>query len=284
MIILENESLRVAISDGRGARVEEFFDKKNKKNWVWKPSKKDNENGALGLSEGFDDNWSGGFEEVFPNDAPTVVENYKLVDHGEVWRRNWEVDGSTTSKRASFFIRCETYPMVFRKTYTLSDSEALLKIDFEVESLASRPLPFMFKWHPALAIDPGDEFELPYGERTEVAPGFGNIFVNHESLNVAMEKGDGREFIRLSEFEEGKVSVRSKNSNSKLTMEFSRIDFPHLWLFQSYGGFMGHYVSMIEPINAHHYDLGEMFKEGKAEMIPQFGKRHFSLRLKVSGR
>lgn len=288
MITLENEFLRVSLSDGRGARIEEYYDKKSKKNWVWKPGKRDNEMVSLGLEEGFDANWAGGWEEVFPNDAPTELENYKLVDHGEVWRRTWELDGSPTKTRASFYIRCETYPMVLRKTYALNENA--LVVDFEVESIASKALPYMLKFHPAIAMEEGDEFLIPESQMEQVAPGFGTIVKSEGKVpyepgllnKVRKNDGESREFVRFSDFEEGRFGIKSQKTGSVLRFEFSKKDFPFLWLFQSYGGFMGHFVSMIEPINARHYDLKEMHQSKSCEVIAPEEKRGHRLTLRVS--
>lgn len=279
MITLENEFLRVSISDGRGARIEEFFDKKKNKNWVWKPSEIKNASSSLSLEEGFDDNWAGGWEEVFPNDAPTDIDNYKLVDHGEVWRRTWEMDGRRKNNEVSFYIRCETYPMVLRKTYVLNEKK--LSIQFEVESLASRPLPYILKFHPAILMEEGDEFDIPNSDVKEVAPGFGTIDKKGPVLKAIPQDGKSREFLCFGHFLEGRCGIKSLKTGSHLHFEFSKNDFPFLWLFQSFGGFMNHYVTMIEPVNADHYDLRELSKEGRSQIIAPESKRTHKLLLRV---
>jgi galactose mutarotase-like enzyme len=283
MIILENEKLRVAINDGRGARVEEFFDKMKNKNWVWKPRIPiANGNASLGLEASFDPNWDGGWEEVFPNDAPVELENYKLVDHGEVWRRTWQEDGGSTNQNVSFYFQCETYPVLIRKSFVLHETQGCVDITYEIESRSSKPLPYIFKWHPALSIEPGDSFDLPQSNVEPVAPGFGNILPSGNLDWALPEDGQMREFVRLSDFEVGSFSVRNARTDSNLQIEFSKSDFPYLWLFQSYGGFMGHYVSMMEPTNAGHYDLKLASEEGKCGILEPQEIKTFSLRVKVS--
>ena len=38
-----------------------------------------------------DDVWQGGSEELFPNDAPIVVDDSSYPDHGELWSVPWQV-------------------------------------------------------------------------------------------------------------------------------------------------------------------------------------------------
>lgn len=293
MITLENKNLLVKISRGRGARVEHFIDRHTGKDWVWKYSpelKKE-----LHELDGFDENWEGGWEEVFPNDAPVEINQFKLTDHGELWRRTWELIPSEDPNEAVFELECETYPVIIQKKFLLKENE--LKIDYKIESRAAMDLPFIFKFHPALAIEPGDEFHMPGSYMEPVALGFSRLLgidkktvfpigvaQSGEYVNIQRalpEDGHSREFVRLSDLEEGMCAVFNPGTGTRLTFQFPKDKFPYVWLFQSYGGFNGHYVSMLEPTNAGHYDLGEAHKNQQCGEIRPGEKLDFSLSLKL---
>lgn len=299
MITLENEKLKVSIGTGRGAKVVSFIDKQTGKDWVWKPDNLETKayGKTLGLGEGFDDNWEGGWEEVFPNDAGTEVEGYKLVDHGEVWRRSWQQEETNNSQSVGFSINCETYPMFMKKKYTLSENSSELRIDYEIESRAPKSLPYIFKLHPALSIEPGDEVKMPEAMMEPVALGFSRILtqdkktsfpkgLNDQGEAVFIHKilendGDKREFVKISAFSEGRAGLLNGRTKKELRFQFSKEVLPHVWLFQSYGGFMNHYVSMIEPTNAGHYDLALASEKGQCGIINSGEKKKFSINIKL---
>jgi galactose mutarotase-like enzyme len=271
-MILENEHLRVRIGAGRGARVEEFIDKKRKKDWVWRTAEASNADAVLDLSASFDEHWAGGWEEVFPNDAPVELQGLNLVDHGEVWRRNWQQEPQTDKNSASFFISLSTYPALLRKKFLLDETEAKFTIDYEIESRADKALPFIFKFHPAIRIEAKDKFRFPDSIMVPVAPGFGNILHQKDQvpyqgdlIDEALElDGKKREFTRLSKLADPVCSVWNERTQSGLMLEFASQELSYLWVFQSYGGFRNHYVCMLEPTNANHYDLSKVESELKS--------------------
>lgn len=284
MHILENNKLLIQIDNSRGAKITRFLDKATNKDWAWKPvdSKVQAKSDTLNLEAGFDDHWTGGFEEVFPNDAPTEVESFRLVDHGELWRRSWELVRSNEHE-ICFSLNCETYPMSVTKTFSLDSKSSELNIHYEIESRASKKLPFIFKLHPALSIEPGDEFQMPSAKTVPVAIEFSRLIGRNESgIYKAMPNdGHSREFVILSELEAGTCSIYNPRTNSKLTFDFPLKILPQLWLFQSYGGFRNHYVSMVEPTNAGHYDLAIASQKKLCGQLEAFEKINFDIKIKI---
>lgn len=287
-MILENNRLLIEIGTGRGARIEKFFDKTKEKEWVWKPEEAQNDPyGELPLNANFDMNWAGGWEEIFPNDAPTKVNSYSLSDHGEVWSKNWIIKEGPGSHHASYVVTCDSLPVSLSKRYELDANEPRLSITYEIESLSAEELPFIFKFHPAIRIEEGDQFDVPPSVIEPVALEFSRL-INERCSNDEKKKlirtvlprdNFSREFVKLSDMKEGFVSLKNKRTDSELQFSFDRKEFPYVWLFQSYGGFLGHYVAMIEPTNAAHYDLAVSSKEKTASILNPFEKR--MLRLEI---
>jgi galactose mutarotase-like enzyme len=298
MLTLENKKLLVRLSEGRGARIESFVDKETHKEWVWKPetlpagAEED-----VDLSAGFDEHWAGGWEEVFPNDAPAMILNHHLVDHGELWRRSWVIE-SKDEQEVVFSFNCETYPMRVEKRIRLHESLPRLQIDYEIMGRSPETLPFIFKFHPALKIEPGDRFNIPESKLGPVALGFSRIIGQEEMtpfpfgldkvgqkvrIDEAKENdGYTREFVRASLERRGECELYNSRTRKKLILRFPQETLPYVWLFQSYGGFMGHYVSMLEPTNAGHYDLELASTAEKCGFLRPFEKKTIQLCLELS--
>lgn len=298
MMTLENDFLKVMISSGRSMRIESFFDKKRNKEWVWRPESRDelsaHEN--LDLDASFDPQWVGGWEEIFPNDAPCRVNGVHLVDHGEVWRRSWEYRKESENSVTGHFT-CQTLPLQLSKNIALSNDEASLKIDYEIFNMSDEDQPYLFKFHPALKIEEGDRFIFPSAKMKPVALSFSRLLSSPDKVNFPSGKGLGgdfvsidrvkpndgysREFVYLSSLKEGRCSLYGSATNTELLFEFPLQEIPYVGLFQSYGGFMDHYVAMLEPTTSNHYDLEELIQNQRAEVIGANQRKSFSIKISL---
>lgn len=293
MITLENDRLKIEISNDRAMKIMSFKDKANNKEWVWKPEHSESlPQGELDLEASFDSSWEGGWEEVFPNDAPCSLHNYNLVDHGEVWRKPWNIlEQQENLVRGDF--HCVTMPMTLEKTISLDPSQARLNLIYKIRNTSSHHLPYLFKFHPALNIEEGDRFIFPESKMKPVALPFSRLLGTSDSMNFPTGKsptggvaridevmpndGYSREFVKISDFKSGECSLFNKRTNTELRFDFDINDFPYVWLFLSYGSFMDHYVAMMEPTNAHHYDLCHAQENDRAFKIKPGEEKTFTL-------
>lgn len=276
-IKLENQRLIVEIGNDHGAKVLRYFDKLKGKDWVWKSEniKDDAKNQSIDLNASFDQHWSGGWEEIFPNDYPTQIDEFKLVDHGETWRRSWTLDHAN-GKQVHFVLNCETYPIYIEKTFKLDASDPILHIDYQLTSRSTKALPFILKLHPALKIEQGDRFKLPRSFMRPVTKNFSRILGRNErtAFPVGLDShgetitidqirpydGHQREYVVIDELEQGRCALYNSRTQTQLQMTFPKEQMPYVWLLQSYGGYYGHYVAVLGPSNAGHPDLNEAQK------------------------
>ena len=70
-IVLENSHLRAVIIPALGGRVWELEDRIRGRQWIW--HREDVPLKASPIGAVYDDVWAGGWEELFPNDAPGMV-------------------------------------------------------------------------------------------------------------------------------------------------------------------------------------------------------------------
>jgi hypothetical protein len=245
----------------------------------------------------FDSCWQGGFEEMFPNDAACTVDDCPLPDHGEAWSARWNVP-QASALDMTLSMRARSMPLRLEKHVRLEADAPLVHLRYRITNAGESSLPCMLKLHPALAIEEGDLIELPACSVEPVAPGFGRVTAARSGptrwpwgedaaggrvrLDRALPASSGaREFVYCSHLEEGRCGVRNTRTGSRLQLTFDRSDFPFVWVFQSYGGFNGHYVLMLEPCTSKPYDLRDAIAENTALWIPRQSDRTLQLTLQI---
>jgi hypothetical protein len=158
----------------------------------------------------------------------------------------------------------------------------------------------LFKLHSALAIEPGDEILLPHSTIEPVSLDFSSIIGRKEKSNFPYARSNSGETIRLdtippreanaqefyfaSELSDGWAGIRNHRTQTELKFRFNQKDIPHVWLFQSYGKWRGHYTVIMEPCTNEPCDLTEALRR-KACAILEPGKKqeyHFEVMITPS--
>jgi hypothetical protein len=67
--ILASDKVRVAVRPDLGGRIDSVIDLATGREWLWHPAWYNGERRQLDVGAAFDANWSGGWDEIFPNDA-----------------------------------------------------------------------------------------------------------------------------------------------------------------------------------------------------------------------
>ena len=296
-VILNNAHLAVSVRPECGGRIDQITDCARNKDWLWHPPGYDPAAPrALAAEPGFDAHWQGGFEEMFPNDAACTVAGRRLPDHGEAWSAVWTADANTPDG-LTMHLTCKSVPVRLEKALRLEPDAPVLHLRYRIVNLGTQSLPCMLKLHPALAIEEGDQIELPGCNVEAVAPDFSRLIGSttpsrwpeaqaadgspvrlDRTLPVATQ---AREFIYCSELEEGRCGVRNARTGSRFQLEFDRADFPFVWVFQSYGGFQNHYVLMLEPCTGKPYDLNEVIAQNNALWLAPESERTLDVSLSV---
>src|ERR1700752_4415428 len=86
LLRLENHLVQVDILPELGGKLWNLADAAGKQ-WLWHNPHVPLQRAELGSS--YDDNWAGGWEELFPNDAAGDFRGSLLPDHGEWWSQPW---------------------------------------------------------------------------------------------------------------------------------------------------------------------------------------------------
>ena len=99
-IRLQNSELDVTVLPTLGGRIWSLRQKRTDVEWIWHRPGVPLSVASAGTA--YDDHWAGGWEELFPNDAPGSFEGRELPDHGEWWSNPWDWEiVEATARRAS---------------------------------------------------------------------------------------------------------------------------------------------------------------------------------------
>ncbi|MBV7504367.1 aldose 1-epimerase family protein [Bacillus sp. sid0103] len=320
VLVLENDKLRCSILLDKGAEVFEFVYKPLGIDVIWL-----SENGvqnptdylstSVDPSATFLDYYPGGWQEILPNGGPaTSYLGAQYGQHGEVAHMPWdyEIIKDTAEEIAvTLSVRTKKIPFLLKRTYTLKDGSAELKIAEELENLSATNLQYMWGHHLVFGkpfMIPGSRIGLPDGVQivTEAsdsdvaAPGRitrGKRYPwpvadsEHGSLDLSVlpEKGALSDIVYLTEFgSNGWYSLENAQINLGLKVEWDAAQFPYLWYWQEFGAtksypwYGRHYNIGLEPFSSYPtHGLEEAIRNGTAAEIAQNETKSFWMNLQA---
>jgi galactose mutarotase-like enzyme len=130
----------------------------------------------------FDAGDASGWDECLPSVAACAVSTAggtaHVPDHGDLWRVEWERQGSgirdqgsaariqangRTPASITLSGTCFSLPLELKRTLTLSEQKDgwRLDLDYKLTNLGAYPVPWSWAAHPLFAVEPGDRILLP---------------------------------------------------------------------------------------------------------------------------
>lgn len=279
-IVLENKHVRVVVIPQLGARIWHLEDRVRGRQWIWHRPDVPLANAEIGAV--YDDVWAGGWEELFPNDAPGHFEGRDLPDHGEWWTLNWGVNDAS-SEALQLTALCTVIKAKCSKEIRVARDEARVSITYRIVSMEDRPFHFLFKQHLPIGLSPACRLVLPGGKVHSVDPSFGTLLSgsgpftwphcdgdHNSAVNLRVvppESSAEREFVYVTDLPEPWCGVDDIDQQSSLRMRFDGAVFPYVWLFMSYGGWRNAYTAVLEPCTNMPKDLGEAVRRGQSASL-----------------
>ncbi|WP_416669411.1 DUF4432 family protein [Egbenema bharatensis] len=277
VLTLENSQIKLTVRPDLGGRIDQLQDCQTGHSWLWHPSHYDPDaTRSLSIGASFDEAWTGGWDEVFPNDAAGRFQGRDLVDHGELWSQRWEVL-QCLPFRITLGYQCQTVPVRVEKLIQLDPGRPEVKLVYWFENQSEEPIPFLFKHHAAIAIEPGDEILLPdcwvepafmefsqlIGQpgKTRFPEAIGAKGETVDLRTMPPPSSQLQEFYYSSDLASGYCGIRHQGTQSALLLTFDTDTFPYVWMFQSYGGWRDHYVVVVEPCTTMPADLEEACRQ-----------------------
>jgi hypothetical protein len=281
-IVLENDRIRVEILPDLGARINRVEHLASGTDLLWHNPRIEPRIVPIGAS--YDDNFAGGWDELFPNDLAGRVGDELYPDHGELWSQPWSHELIAVGPdEATVVLRRfgSVTTTQIEKRITLRAGESQLHFDHRITNLGPRGLDFLWKLHPALAIEPGDRIDVPGRVGELVDPAFGRLREPRTfdwpiarpadappvdvSLIPAMD--GAREFVYVRDLTDGWCALRRTRLGIGFGLVFPRDVFTSVWLFMTFGGWRGLETVVLEPCTTVPKDLNEAISRGTARHL-----------------
>jgi hypothetical protein len=234
----------------------------------------------------FDDNWSGGWDELVPNDIPFPFPNGDVVpDHGEVWSQaaSPEVLDDSGDRVAVRFVHLgRVLATRFEKQIELRRGEPLLRIRYRYENQGPKAIHFLWNVHPAMRISPATWLDVP--ARRGLVEEWGNEQFEpglEYQWPFAPDRTGKRIDLRrvpspsegvadhhyLPDVSAGWYAVTNTEKRVGFGLVFPTAVFPHLWLFRAIGGWRGLNTLILEASNGLSSNLAKCIERSQCGVL-----------------
>lgn len=295
-VVLENRWLRAVVLPGLGARVVSLVDKRADLELLWR-------NGRVPLravptGAVYDDHFTGGWDELFPNDEPEELAGEQMPDHGELWTLPWSASTRTPAGgggEAVLELAVSTPVSACRVERRLVLGHGpVLRSEYRVTNEGRRALPFLWKSHVAVALHPDTTVDMAAREvlvdafgRPRVRPPGGAFAwpvarVDGRDHDFRRRPGTGRdgvaELLIATGLDRGACAVDHPAAGSGLRLGWDAADLPSCWLFASHGGgWRGHDVLVLEPCTGHPLSVADGVAAGTHQVLEAGATRTWAL-------
>ena len=281
-IALENHFLRVVILPEAGAKIWQITYKPFDAALLWNnprilPA-------CQPINSRYDDVWSGGWDELFPNDETAVIGGEPYPDHGELWTGEWTADPYRAADQVGVRLSFTTpiSSVLVEKTIILRREEARLHFQHRFTNLGGAPFPFLWKLHPALAVTSQHRIDFP-AMKVVLEPAFpgtleGAPIVNTwPHIRLGAKRVDLRcvspteqrqlYFFYGTEMEGGWCGLTNSLTGLACGLRFDPGVFPCCWLFATYGGWRNYSVAVLEPCTGYPLNFAAMQAAGRQRTL-----------------
>lgn len=278
-VVLENRFLRVVVLPEAGGKIWQITYKPLHADLLWN-------NAAVPprvqpLHASYDDNWSGGWDELFPNDEACNLAGLDLPDHGELWTGVWSAAPCGTNELKLRFVTPLTR-FIAEKELVLQDESPVLKVRYKLTNMGSGPLQFLWKLHPAFAVTASHRLDFPPmnvmreldfpGTLENAPPAFSWPYASlgHQVLDLRQVPDASSRAVHFfygTGYTKGWCGVTDREKQLAAGMSFDPKVFSSCWLFASHGGWRDLNVAVLEPATGYPFQMEKMIAQGQARML-----------------
>ncbi|MFI5157095.1 MAG: hypothetical protein ACHQEM_12965 [Chitinophagales bacterium] len=268
----ENDYLKFGLAPALGGKIVSIFNKQLQKEFLWTQEGLPWRHMAPGTE--YDLHFYGGMDELLPNDIPENIDGIDYPDHGELWTTSMEQLVSEES--LSVFCKLNLSGLYYKKNIRLDNSAPVMYLDYLIRNESDSLKKFLWKLHPALRIEAGDELNTSAQWARVVDPGYSR-FKNLETFqwpwiegtNASRVPGKGTEvdFFFLWGAKMPEMNFVSGKGKYLFSIQYDQNTFPFQWYFASYGGFMNHYTAILEPCSSMPLSVNEAARSGQCSIL-----------------
>ena len=286
VITLENRLLRVTILPELGGRIWQIVYKPHDVALLWnnpaiQPAR-------LPRNSSYDDNWSGGWDELFPNDEAAAIDREEFPDHGELWTQEWAADSFENADGEGVRLRCvaPVSGVVVEKIVLLPRDLAQLRFTHAFHNARQTAFPFLWKLHPAFAVSSDHRIDFP-AMQVALEPAFlgtlegGPTDFEWPRFHAGLRVVDLRRVPPASErqlyffyghrMRAGWCALTNTRTRLSCILQFDPRIFRSCWLFATYGGWRDCNVAVLEPATGYPFNFAAMQAAGLAQTLAPNG-------------
>jgi len=284
LVTLSNRYGHVKVAPAIGGRIISIRLESTGEELLWH-----NENISLQTNvsgAAYDPNFYGGIDELLPCDEPERIDGIDCPDHGELWTTplQWEIVDDVLKLQGVL----PRFGLTYTREMHLSPDKPEIISQYRIGNPTAETRHFLWKLHAALPVNPGDLVECPavYAKPVDAAyttcksmEPFLWPYSGESNKSVIPESNGTCEFLYLYELSEGTMSFIGKESHTYFTYHFDKSVFPYPWLFQSFGGFDGHEVTVLEPCTNMPLRVNDAIKREQCASLPPLGELSTTIRI-----
>ena len=278
-IEIENRFLRVVVLPAAGGRIWQITYKPLAEDLLWNNSRVPPAEHPLHTS--YDEVWSGGWDDLFPNDEAGELFGKSYPDHGELWTGRWDAEPFERAEEVGIYLRFKTpiSDFLVERTLTLQSESRTLEIQYRFTNEGHNRFPCLWKLHPAFSVSVNHRVDFPAMTvvREPEFPGtLGGAPLSFPWPHALVEGAsiDLREvpdvssralyFFYGTELAGGWCGVTDRARKLATALRFDPKVFSSCWLFATYGGWKDLNVAVLEPASGYPFQMQPMIARGQA--------------------
>ena len=277
-VALENQSLRVIVLPEAGAKIWQITYKPLDADLLWNnpripPAR-------LPMNSRYDDVWSGGWDELFPNDEVSVIEGEGYPDHGELWTGEWDAEPWSRADEVGVRLRYTTpiSSIEVEKTVRLGRDQPRIQFQHRFTNRGRTAFPFLWKLHPAMAVTPQHRIDFP-PMQVALEPAFPGTLAGASEVSqwpliktpaddidlrrVTAEDARQLYFFYGTQMKGNWCALTNTATGLACGLQFDPKVFPCSWLFATYGGWRNYNVAVLEPCTGYPLNFEAMRAAGR---------------------
>jgi len=281
-IILENRFLRLVVLPEAGAKIAQITYKPLDADLLWANAAVAHSRQLPGAA--YDDVWSGGWDELFPNDEAGLHLGQALPDHGELWTGEWQAEPFEEAGAVGVHLRFRTPVSKFlvERTIRLGAESTGFEVAYRLTNQNSEAYPFLWKLHPAFAVSAAHRIDLP-AMRVVREPAFEGTLgdaplcfdwpyaqLGGRTMDLRMVpdvSSKALHFFYGTEMAGGWCGITNLANGLACALRFDPAVFPSCWLFASHGGWQDLNVAVLEPATGYPFQMEAMMAAGRARWL-----------------
>jgi hypothetical protein len=271
VITIKSDHLTLSVVPSLGGKIIRLFNTRLNKEFLWTNkdlSLRTNQAGA-----DYDANFIGGIDELLPNDIPETIDGILYPDHGELWTSNLQCE--TGIDNIHIYGLLPLSGLYYSRTVRLSNNSPVVSMHYKIRNDSGSRKHFLWKMHAALQISEGYKMVSnalharvvdPLYSRFKDMDPFQWPFIDGVDASIIPVKDNTMDFLYLYDVPAPEMQMHGTDG-SLFAYSYDNKVFPYQWYFASYGGFLDHYVAILEPCTSMPMSVNEAKDKGQCTVL-----------------